>query len=83
MNRKKVILMEAEAQSVKMTRRGQLTIPKKFREELDWQEGDEFLAIPQEGGSIRVVPLGKAADALIEKMEKEGKWHSSDDVFDG
>ncbi|MFB6356822.1 MAG: AbrB/MazE/SpoVT family DNA-binding domain-containing protein, partial [bacterium] len=74
--------MSKEARSVKMTRRGQLTIPKEFREELEWEEGDEFLAIPQGDDSIRVVPLGKAADALIEKMENEGEWRSSEDVFD-
>lgn len=71
---------EETVRSVKMTRRGQLTIPKSFREELDWNEGDEFLAIPEENGSVRVVPLGQAADALIEKLEAEGEWHDEDDI---
>lgn len=71
-----------QARSVKMTRRGQVTIPKRFREELDWEEGDEFLAIPEEDGSIRLVPLGRAADALIEKLDSEGAWHSADDVLE-
>jgi AbrB family looped-hinge helix DNA binding protein len=76
------MMAEGQARSVKMTRRGQLTIPKKFREELNWEEGDEFLAIPEKGGSIRVVPLGRAADALIEQMGRKGDWHSEEDVFD-
>jgi AbrB family looped-hinge helix DNA binding protein len=63
-----------------MTRRGQLTIPKSFREEMEWSEGDEFLAIPEDDGSIRVVPLGTAADALIEKRESEGIWHTEDEI---
>lgn len=75
-------MAESQARSVKMTRRGQLTIPKQFREELNWEEGDEFLAIPEEGETIRVVPLGKAADAVIENLEEEGTWHGENEVLE-
>jgi len=75
-------MAKPQPRSVKMTRRGQLTIPKRFREELNWEEGDEFLAIPEAGGSIRVVPLGQAADALLEKMDKDETWYSEKEVFD-
>ncbi|MFQ6128644.1 MAG: AbrB/MazE/SpoVT family DNA-binding domain-containing protein [Thermoplasmata archaeon] len=53
--------MTAEPRIVRVTRRGQTTVPKEFREAFGIEEGDFLLFEETEGGMI-VRPLPKLED---------------------
>ncbi|WXG41505.1 MAG: AbrB/MazE/SpoVT family DNA-binding domain-containing protein [Candidatus Freyarchaeum deiterrae] len=64
--------------TVKVTRRGQTTIPKEFREKLGIKEGDELMVeFTKEGLLFRVIPkLEELAGAYskfgkVEEIKKE------------
>ena len=48
---------------VKVTRRGQTTIPKRFREALGIREGDELL-VELRGGALVFRPIPKLVDLI-------------------
>ncbi len=65
-------------ETVKVTSKGQITIPSKLREELKITEGEKLL-VTREGNAIKIVPLPKLSKmAGIDKEVFEGKKPSKD-----
>ena len=65
-------------ETVKVTSKGQITIPSKLREELKITEGEKLL-ITREGNAIKIVPLPKLSKmAGIDKEVFKGKKPSKD-----
>lgn len=60
---------------VRLRKRGQITVPKKLREQLDMRAG-ETLALLQVGSTLLLTPeqpaVPRLADRFVELMEKEG-----------
>ncbi|WP_263792431.1 AbrB/MazE/SpoVT family DNA-binding domain-containing protein [Salinibacter sp.] len=57
--------------TAKVGRRGQLTLPKDIREELDIEEGQR-VAFVRRGGSISLLPLNESLSNHYGSIEVEG-----------
>ena len=65
-------------ETVKVTSKGQITIPSKLREELEIREGERLLII-REGNSIKIIPMPKLSKlAGIDKEIFSGKKPSKE-----
>jgi len=64
-----------------LTQKGQITVPKEFRDRFGWTQETELVLLPEEDG-VKIVEVTKSSDAIIEKM-KAAKWSgpSADDLM--
>ena len=63
--------------------RGQITIPKRFREEMDLSKGDKVVVMEKDGNLIlRKVTLDDIREKAMEDYRK-GNTLSEEEVFDG
>ena len=63
--------------------RGQITIPKRFREEMDLHQGDKVVVMEEDGNLIlRKVTLDDIREKAMEDYRK-GNTLSEEEVFDG
>lgn len=63
--------------------RGQITIPKRFREEIDLHQGDKVVVMEKDGNLIlRKVTLDDIREKAMEDYRK-GNTLSEEEVFDG
>ena len=63
-----------------ITSKGQITIPKDIREQLDLHAGDKISFIEDEDGSINLIPIKKPLNALKGLVAKPKKAVSVEDM---
>ncbi|MFT5610069.1 MAG: antitoxin PrlF [Polaribacter sp.] len=63
-----------------ITSKGQITIPKNIRNQLDLHAGDKISFIEDEDGSINLVPIKKPLSALKGLVSKPNKKVSVEDM---
>jgi AbrB family looped-hinge helix DNA binding protein len=63
-----------------ITSKGQITIPKDIRDQLDLHAGDKLSFIEDEDGSINLVPIKKPLSALKGLVAKPKKPVSVEDM---
>lgn len=58
-----------------MTVKGQVTVPKEFRDAFGWKAGDEVAFLPDEDG-VRIVRAGRRprGRAIVERL-KRAPWN--------
>jgi AbrB family looped-hinge helix DNA binding protein len=56
----KIVLMKS---ATRVTSKGQVVIPKRVREELQWASGTQLAVEIMDGGAVRLTPL-EAEDAI-------------------
>ena len=68
-----------EIKIIKLSTKGQLTIPKEFREKLNLRAGDEVIIYFKDGGTILYIGLGykiikwhRLSQRIIDNKEIEG-----------
>ena len=65
-------------EAVTVTSKGQVTIPSRLRRELNIEEGEKLLVIP-EGGAIKMIPVPKLSKlAGVDREVFEGKKPSEE-----
>ena len=63
-----------------ITSKGQITIPKDIRDQLDLHAGDKISFIKDEDGSINLIPIKKPLSALKGLVPKPKKAVSVEDM---
>lgn len=63
-----------------ITSKGQITIPKDIREQLDLHAGDKISFVEDEDGSINLVPIKKELSAIKGLVVKPKKPVSVEDM---
>ena len=62
-----------------VTSKGQITIPKKIREQLSIRTGDKVDFSIEQDGSLRMHPIGKRVSEVFGAFHSKATGHLSDD----
>jgi AbrB family looped-hinge helix DNA binding protein len=65
-----------------ITTKGQVTIPKKIRENLKLNTGDKIEIIVTENGEAIIRPVSKKVDDIFRKLHKDGRKPLSLEAMD-
>lgn len=67
--------------SQNLTQKGQITVPKKFRDAFGWTRETELTFVEAADG-VKIVEVQKSASAILEKMKKtRWKGPSADELM--